>query len=133
MDSKTTPAPKRRRFSLIMVVALLIVFGVAVAILEYGTVTTVSLDITGSPHAYFVVAHGSTNVTLPEDQNSDVQIPQHTNITVYAFPDSSYQVASWNVSPVSITPVGPDSIQLLTGADGSTIRLSVTLNNGSNP
>jgi hypothetical protein len=113
-----------------MVVALLIVFGVAVGILEYDRVTTVSMDIAASPHAYFVVAHGSTNVTLPEDQNAVVQLPQHTNITVFAFPNPSYQVKGWSVS-VPTTVTGQDYIELVTGSDGSTIEVSVTLSNSS--
>ena len=128
MDSTgAPPAKNRRKFVIIMVAALLIVFGVAIAILEYGNLTTVSMDVAASPHAYFVVAHGSENVTLPEDQSAVVQLPEHTNITVYVFPDPSYQITSWSVSPVSVTYLGPNVIQLVTGSDGSSIKVSVTL------
>ena len=129
-SNKTTQAPRRHRFTLIMAVTLLIVFGVAVGILEYDNVTTVSMDITGSPHAYFVVAHGSTNVTLPVDQNAVVQLPQHTNITVFVFPDPSYQVKEWSVS-LPTTATGQNYVELATGSDGSTIKVSVTLSSSS--
>jgi hypothetical protein len=127
---KTAPALRPRRFALITLVALLIVFGVAVGIIEYGNATTVSMDITGNPHAYFVVAHGSANVTLPEDQNAVVQLPQHTDITVYAFPDASYHVTGWTVS-LPTTTTGQNYIELVTGSDGTTIKVSVALSNSS--
>ncbi len=127
---KTAPVQRRRRFTLIMAVALLILFGVAVGILEYDNTTTVNMDITGSPHAYFVVAHGSANVTLPPGQNAVVQLPQHTNITVFAFPDPSYQVKGWTIS-VAVSSTGQNYIEFVTGSDGSTIKVSVTLSNSS--
>jgi len=114
-----------------MVAVLLVVFGSAVAILEYGSLTTVSLDIGACPHAYFVVAHGLANVTVPENQNAVVQVPQDTNITVYVFPDPSYQVLGWVISPPSISSTGENRIQFITGSDGSTIKISVTLSNNS--
>jgi hypothetical protein len=117
-------------FALVMGLTLLIVFVVAVGIIEYGNATTVSMDIAGSPHAYFVVAHGSANVTLPKDQNAVVQLPQHTSITVYAIPDASYQVTGWSVS-LPTTATGQNYIDFVTGADGSTIKVSVTLSNSS--
>jgi len=113
------------------VVSLLIVFGVAVAILEYGNLTSVNMDISASPHAYFVVANGSNNVTTSEGENAVVQVPQHTTITIYVFPDPSYQVAGWSVSPVSVTTTGLNSVQLVTDSDGSTIKVSVTLTNAT--
>ncbi len=129
--NQTIPPRKRPRFTLIVLVSLLIVFGVAVAILEYGNLTSVNMDISASPHAYFVVAHGSSNVTTLEGQNTVVQVPQHTTITIYVYPDPSYQVAGWSVSPVSVTSTGLDSVQLVTGSDGSTIKVSVALTNGT--
>jgi len=127
---KGAQVPRRPRFTLIMAVALLILFGVAVALLEYDNTSTVSMDITGSPHAYFVVAHGSTNVSLPVGQNAVVDLPQHTNITVYAFPDPSYHVKGWTVS-LALTATGQNYIEFVTGSDGSTIKVSVTLSNSS--
>ncbi|MDA4123259.1 MAG: hypothetical protein OK456_08790 [Thaumarchaeota archaeon] len=132
MSSKQTIPPRKKpRFTLIVVVSLLIVFGVAVAILEYGNLTNVNMDISASPHAYFVVANGSNNVTTSEGENAVVQVPQHTTITVYVFPDPSYQVAGWSVSPVSVTTTGLNSVQIVTGSDGSTIKVSVTLTNAT--
>lgn len=114
-----------------MVAALVIVFAVAFAIIEYNDTTTVNLQITASPHAYFVVTGGGQNVTVPKDQSAGVQIPPDTNVTVFAYPDTSYSVAGWSVSPVSVTPVGPNAVQFITGKGGSTITLSVTLSNGT--
>ena len=88
------------------------------------------MDLAGSPHAYFVVAHGSSNITLPEDQDAVVQLPQHSNITVYAFPDPSYHVTGWSVS-LPTTATGQNYIVLESGSDGSTIKVSVTLSSSS--
>jgi len=106
-----------------------VLFVAAVAIIEYGNSTTVNLDITGSPNAYFVVAHGSANVTVPEDQNAVVQVPQDTSITVYVHPDPQYTISSWSVS-IPTTAIGPNYVEFVTGSDGTTIRLSVTLSTG---
>jgi len=117
---------KSRRFAVAIAVAFVVLFAAAVAIIEYGNASTVNLDITGSTHAYFVVEHGSANVTVPEDQNAVVQVPQHANITVYAYPDAPYTVSGWSVSTPT-TAMGQNYVEFVTGSDGSTIRLSVTI------
>lgn len=110
-----------------MVIALVIVFGSAAALLEYGNLATINMNVTGSPHAYFEVFYGSTNVTLPEGQNALVNVPPHANITVYAYPDPSYSVASWKVSGAQVIATGQNSVSIETGSDGSTIAVAVNL------
>jgi len=124
------PKPKNRRFTLMMVLALLIIFGSAAVLLEYSNATTVNMTVTGSTYAYFAVVYGSTNATLPEAQNAVVELPPHANITIYAYADPSYQVVGWSVSGAQITRTGQNSISIETGSTGSTIALSVELSSG---
>jgi hypothetical protein len=114
-----------------MVIALLIVFGSAAAILEYSSASTVNMTLAGSPHAYFAVVYGSTNATVPEDQNAVVDLPPHVAITVYAYPDPTYQVEGWNLTGVQEIGTGQNSISFETGSAGSTIALAVNLSNST--
>lgn len=114
-----------------MVIGLLIVFGSTLALFEYSNYTIINMSVTGSPHVYFDVVYGSTNVTLPEAQNAVVQVPPHASIIVYAYPDPSYYVVSWKVSGAEVTDTGQDSVGIETGAGGSSIALAVVLSNNS--
>lgn len=132
LNTDQTPSkPKRRRFTFIMIIALVIVFGSALALLEYGNLSTINMNVTGSTHAYFEVVYGSTNVTLPEGQNALINVPPHANITIYAHPDQSYSVASWKVSGAQVIATGQDSVGIETGSDGSTITVTVNLSTSS--
>jgi hypothetical protein len=132
MDAaQAPPKPKKRNFTLMMIIALLIVFGSAIALLEYSNSTTVNMTVAGSAHAYFAVVYGSTNATLPEAQNAVVDLPPHAGIIIYAYPDQSYQVEGWNVSGAQVTGTGQNSVSIETGSVGSNIALAVNLSTNS--
>lgn len=126
-DNKVPRDPKRlrRRFYLITVIILAVVFATAAILFEYQATSFVEMNVLGSSHSSLIITHDSQTVSLSPSENATIELPPHTNITVQASLSPPYGAVQWNVSGVSFVPTGDDTITLMTGAGGSSIQLSI--------
>ena len=121
----------RRRFYIITIAVFLIIILFATIIIVYTEDSYVKIEVTGTTHAYFVLSYDSTNATIPASQNITVEVLPHVNLTISAYPDPLYNVSSWNISGAQILRMGNDTISLLTGQGGDTVKVSPVLSEKS--
>ena len=117
----------RRRFYVITVAVLLSIVILAAFIVAYTEDSYAKIEFTGSSHAYFVLSYDSTSVTIPSSQNVTVEVLPHANITITAHPDASFTISSWITTGAQVLRTGNDTISLLTGQGGETIRVAAVL------
>jgi hypothetical protein len=117
----------RRRFYIITIAVFLIIILFAAVIIVYTEDSYVKIEVTGTAHAYFVLSYDSTNATIPASQNVTVEVLPHVNLTISAYPDSLYNVSSWNTSGAQVLRTGADTISLMTPQGGDTVKVSPVL------
>ena len=126
-STEKTVDPTRRRFYAITAAILLAIFLIAGVMLVYTEDSYVKIEITGTNHAYFVLAYDSTNVTIPSSQNATVEVLPNANVTITAYPNATYTLLSWYTSGADVLRTGNNSISFLTGKGGSIIQVSAVL------
>jgi hypothetical protein len=129
--SFTKSMDTRRKFYIITIAVFLIIIVFATAIIVYTEDSYVKIEVTGTAHAYFVLSYDSTNATIPASQNITVEVLPHVDLTITAYPDHLYNVSSWNTSGAQVLRTGNDTITLLTGSGGDTVKVSPVLSEGS--
>ena len=117
----------RRRFYAITIAVFLAIILFAAIIFVYTEDSYVKIEVTGTDHAYFVLSYDSTNVTIPSSENVTVEVLPHANVTIAAYPNATYSVSSWHTSGAQVLRTGNDTISLLTGQGGDTIKVSAAL------
>ncbi len=123
--------PTRRKFYL-TTIAVFVAIGLFVAAsFVYTDYSFVGIEITGSSRAYFVLSYDSTNTTIHYSQNVTVDVLPHVDVTIAAYLNSSVTLSSWRVSGAEVVGTGNDTVSLLTGQGGGTVKVTAILTTGS--
>jgi hypothetical protein len=119
--------PKRRKFYLVTIGVFVVIALFVAANFIYEDFSYVGVKITGSRDAYFVLSYDSTNTTIGFSQSVTVEVLPHADVTVAAFPNSTFTLSGWSVSGAQVLNTGNDSVTFLTGQGGSTVRIAAVL------
>jgi hypothetical protein len=117
----------RRRFYIITVAVMTIIFLFAAILVVYTEDSYVKIEVTGTNEAYFVLAYDSTNVTIASSQGLTVEVLPNVNVTITAYPNATYSLSNWHVLGAQVLSTGNDTISLLTGKGGSTVQVTAAL------
>ena len=93
--------------------------------------SVVSIEVTGSSRAYFVLSYDSTNATIPFSRNVTVDVLPHVDVTIAAYLNSSVTLSSWRVSGAQVVGTGNDTVIIMTGQGGSTVKVTAVLETGT--
>jgi hypothetical protein len=118
---------RRRRFYIITALVFVAILGIAVFIVVDLEFSYAKIEVTGNSQVSFTVSYDSTTASISPSENATVEVLPHVNVTVTATVSAPYAIAHWNVTGAVSYQRGPDAIDFLTGAGGSTVQLSVEL------
>lgn len=120
----------RRKFYIITAVVLIVIFASAALLIEDIGYTYVNIQVVGNSKVSFVISYDSSTTSLAPSENATVEVLPHVNVTVTATVASPYAIQKWDISGVTFTQKGEDSVDFVTGSGGSVVQVSVELATG---
>ena len=123
----TARTGNRRKFYIITATVLIAILGAAALIVVDVEYSYVKIEVLGNSATSFTISYDTTGTTLTPSENATVEVLPHANVTVTVSVSSPYSVLKWDVSGVTASPEGANSIRFVTGQGGSVILIALQL------